>query len=315
MSNAVAIKSARRRQRRARVLKGTAPWTPWAFVAPAVFMLFVITMVPFLIEIWLSLNSVELTRPAPPQFVGLKNFADVILADGRFWNAMRITFTLIAAAVGLQLVLGTVLALLLNRLRRSRSLITSLFLIPVMIAPVVSGMMWVMIYDDKFGPLNYLIRMLSGGLVRPAAWVADPGWALASIMVADIWQWTPFIIMLVLAGLQSIPPEMYEAGEVDGAGPWQGFRYITVPMLLPVLVIGVLIRFMDSFKIFDLVYLITRGGPGSATETISFYTYIRGFKQFSVGYTAAMAFVQLIVIIAAAKLFVGYLNRRRGEAG
>ena len=304
---------AKRKRKTTSMLRGSC-WTPTLFVLPAVLLLFLITIVPFLIELYLSFHSYELTRPAPPRFVWLKNFGDVLFNDPRFWNSIRITLVLIAAAVGTELVFGTGLAMLINRLRRSRSVITSLFLIPVMIAPVVSGMMWVMIYDDKFGPLNYLIQALSGGHLRGVAWVANPSWALFSIIVADIWQWTPFIILIVLAGLQSIPVELYEASEVDGAGTWQSLIYITLPMLIPVLVIGVLIRFMDSFKLFDLVYLLTRGGPGSATETISFYTYIRGFKQFSIGYTAALAFIQLIIIIVAAKLFIGYLNRQRGEA-
>jgi multiple sugar transport system permease protein len=313
MTSTAAVNANKAKPRRRGALR-SAGWTPWAFVGPAVVVLFVITIVPFVVEIVLSLLSVELTVPGAPTWLGLKNYATALFGDDRFWNALKVTFTIIVAGVGAELLLGIGLALLLNRLRRSRGLLTSLFLIPVMVAPVVSGMMWIMIYDDKFGPLNYIIQIVSFGQLHGAAWIGAPGLALFSIILADIWQWTPFIIMIVLAGLQSIPPEMFEAAEVDGAGRWSSLWYITLPLLTPVLVIGVLIRFMDSFKLFDLISLITHGGPGISTETISFYTYVRGFQQFSIGYTAALAFLQLIVITVAAKLFIGYLNRQRGEA-
>lgn len=286
---------------------------PILFVLPATLILFLITIVPFLVELFLSLNVMELTSPAPPRFVWLKNYVDILFNDPRFWGAIKNTFFLIFFGVGIQLVMGTGLALLLNRLGRTRTLVTSLFLIPVMIAPVVSGMQWVMIYDDKFGPLNYLCELIFG--FRGFAWVADPGLALISVMVTDIWQWTPFVILITLSGLQTIPIELYEAAEVDGSSPWQSLRYITLPLLTPVLVIAFLIRFMDSFKLFDIIFLLTRGGPGSSTETISFYTYLRGFKQFSLGYTAALAFIQLIVITIFAKIFLGLQARQRGEAG
>ena len=313
MGNDTVTKAAKKRKSRAAVGIRTGRWTPTLFVLPAVILLFLITIVPFIIELILSLHIYELTSLAGPQFVWFKNYVDVLFHDARFWNAMRTTFTLIVGAVGLELILGVGLALLLNQIQRGRSLITSLLLIPVMIAPVVSGMMWFMIYDAKFGPLNYLIEVISFGHLQGAAWLAKPSTALPSVMAVDIWQWTPFIILIALAGLQAIPTELYEAAEVDGSGTWQTLWHITLPMLAPVLVVGFLIRFMDAFKLFDIVYLLTRGGPGSSTETISFYTYIRGFKQFSIGYTAALAFIQLIVIIFVSKLFIGYLQRQRGE--
>jgi len=184
-------------------------------------------------------------------------------------------------------------------------------LIPVMIAPVVAGFQFRMIYHDQFGPLNYMIELLTFGKWRGFAWVADPNVALTAVMLTDVWQWTPFLMLIVLAGLQSISPELYEAARVDGATPWGSFRHITVPLLLPFVVIGILIRAMDCFKLFDIIYLVTGGGPGNITETVSFYTYLQGFKFFSLGYTAALAFVQLIVIIIIAQIFLKFLRRQR----
>lgn len=288
-------------------------WTPILFVLPAVAFLISITIFPLLMDLWLMFQSWELTTSFPAQFVGLDNFVRILTQDPRFWNAMTNTGILVVLGVGLQVILGVGLALLLNQMGRTRSLLVSLFLIPVMIAPVVAGFQFRMIYNDQNGPLNYILQVLSNGLIRGYAWVADPKVALYSIMITDIWQWTPFMILIVLAGLQAIPIELREAAEVDGANAWQAFWQITLPLLLPVIVIGILIRLMDAFKLFDIIYQLTGGGPGSVTETIAFYTYLQGFKFFSLGYTAAMSVIQLVVIIVVSQVFLGYQKRQRAE--
>jgi multiple sugar transport system permease protein len=282
------------------------------FVLPAALTLLAITIFPLIYELRLVFMSWELTTNAAPEFVGLQNLIDVLFHDGRFWSSMRVTATLILLGVAIELTIGTGLALLLNRLGRWRAPLVSLFLIPVLIAPVVAGMQFRMIYHDQFGPLNYLIELVTFGQWRGFAWIADPKVALFSILMTDVWQWTPFLMLIVLAGLQSIPQELYEAAEVDGSSSWQTFWSVTVPLLLPVMVIGILIRAMDSFKMFDIIYLLTGGGPGNVTETISYYTYLQGFKFFSLGYTAAMAFIQLIVITIIAQVFLGFQKRQRG---
>ncbi len=262
-------------------------------------------------DLWLMFQSWELTTSNPSQFVGLQNFVTIFTEDPRFWNAMKNTGILVVVGVGIQVVLGVGLAMLLNQMGRTRSVFVSLFLIPVMIAPVVAGFQFRMIYNDQNGPLNYLLQLASGGLIRGFAWIADPKVALASIMITDIWQWTPFMILIVLAGLQAIPVELREAAEVDGATALQTLWRITLPLLLPVIVIGILIRLMDAFKLFDIIYQLTGGGPGSVTETIAYYTYLQGFKFFSLGYTAAMSVIQLIVIIVVSQIFIGYQRRQR----
>jgi multiple sugar transport system permease protein len=283
------------------------------FVLPAALTLLAITVFPLIYELRLAFMSWELTTNAPPEFVGLQNFGTILFHDGRFWSSIRVTAILMVLGVVIELGVGTGLALLLNRLVRWRTPLVSVFLIPVMIAPVVAGFQFRMIYHDQYGPLNYVIELLTFGHWRGLAWIADPKVALFSILMTDVWQWTPFLMLIVLAGLQSIPLELYEAAEVDGASLWQTFWRITVPLLLPVIVIGILIRAMDSFKLFDIVYLVTGGGPGNITETVSFYTYLQGFKFFSLGYTAAMAFIQLIVITLIAQFFLRFQKRQRGE--
>lgn len=277
---------------------------------PAVGALLAITIFPLLYVLRLTVLSWELTTGFPPQFVGLQNFVRVV-TDPRFWNAMKNTGLLVVVGVGLQAVLGTGLALELNRIRRSRTLLMSLMLIPTMIAPVIAGFQFRMIYHDQFGPLNYLLEVLTGGHFRGYAWLASPPVALWAVMGTDVWQWTPFMTVLVLAGLQAIPSELLEAAEVDGATGSQMVGRVILPILLPVITIGTLIRLMDTFKLFDIVYQLTGGGPGNVTETIAYYTYLQGFKFFSLGYTAAMAFIQLIVITLVAQRFLRYQERVR----
>jgi multiple sugar transport system permease protein len=280
-------------------------------VLPAVAVLLAITVFPLVYTLRLTVLSWELTTGFPPQFVGVQNFARVLFQDPRFWNAMMNTGILVAIGVGLQTLIGTGLALELTQLGRSRTFLLSLLLIPVMIAPVIAGFQFRMIYNDQFGPLNYLLDLMTGGRFRGYAWLADPHVALGAVMFTDVWQWTPFMTLVVLAGLQSIPGELLEAAEVDGAtGPQMLWR-ITLPLLLPVIVVGILVRFMDTFKLFDIVYQLTAGGPGSVTETIAYYTYLQGFKFFSLGYTSAMAFIQLVVITIVAQVFLRYQKRVR----
>jgi len=283
-------------------------------VLPTALTLLAITIFPLLYELRLAFMSWELAMGAPAKFVGLQNFVRILTQDSRFWASMRVTMTLMTVGVTIQLMLGMLLALLLNRLGPWRSPFVSFLLIPVMIAPVVAGFQFRMIYHHQFGPLNYLIDLATFGRWQGAAWIANPKIALYAVMAADIWQWTPFLMLIILAGLQSISPEMYEAAEIDGASPWQSFWQITVPLISAVVIVGILIRIMDMFKLFDIIYLVTGGGPGNVTETISFYTYLQGFKFFSLGYTAAMAFIQLIVIIVISQIFLKYQKKLRGAA-
>lgn len=302
--------------------KGPPPGIPrkhraaaFLFILPAVVVLLAITIYPLLRTLYLTVMSLELAMTPVARFVGFDNFIRIFTDDVRFWQSMGNTGILVVGGVAVQLVFGTLLALLLNDMRRGRTVVLTLLLLPVMIAPVIAGFQFRVIFNDTFGPLNYLIGWISGGALKGPLWLADPNLALYSIMLTDVWQWTPFMVLLVLAGLQSVPQEHVEAAEVDGAGYWETFWLIKVPSMLPIIAIAVLIRGMDAFNksTFDLVYLLTGGGPGSATETAAYYTYLNGFKFFSMGYTAALAVIQLIIIVIVATLFLQVLRRQRGE--
>ncbi len=280
------------------------------FILPAFLLLLSITIYPLIRTLTLSFHSLELTISPVEQSVGWDNYKRIFTDDPRFWNSMRNTGILAFGGVAIQVILGLGLALMVIEMGRARTVWVTLFMIPIMIAPVVAGFQFRVIFNDTFGPLNYLIKEISGGRVHPPAWVADPDTSLLTIMITDIWQWTPFMLLLALAGLESLSVELIEAAQVDGASYWQVLWRIKVPLILPVLLLGVLIRLMDVFKTFDLVFLLTGGGPGSSSETVAFYTYLNGFKFFSMGYTAALAFIQLIVIVFVSQIFLVLLKRR-----
>lgn len=284
------------------------------FILPAVIVLLAITIYPLLRTLYLTVMSLELAMSPVARFVGMDNFVRIFTGDVRFWRSMGNTGILVIGGVAIQLALGTLLALVLNDMRRGRTAVLTLLLMPVMIAPVVAGFQFRVIFNDTFGPLNYLIGWISGGVLEGPLWLSDPSIALYSIMLTDTWQWTPFMVLLMLAGLQSVPKEHVEAAKVDGAGYWQTFWRIKIPNMVPIIAIAVLIRGMDAFNksTFDLVYLLTGGGPGSSTETAAYYTYLNGFKFFSMGYTAALAVIQLIVMVIVATLFLQVLRRQGG---
>lgn len=284
-------------------------WMPIAFVLPTVIILLALSIYPLVYSVWLSFHSYEMAFSPVPQFIGLGNFAR-ILGDERFLHSLKNTGLFVGIGVGLQLVLGLVFALALNRQKAGlRRVLTSLFLLPMIVPPVVAGFQWRMILHESFGPLNYLLDMLGW---RGRAWLADSNVALYAVIAADTWEWTPFLTLILLAGLSSIPGELYEAARVDGAGHVDMFRLVILPLLKPVMLIGVLIRGMDAFRFFDILYVLTGGGPGNATETLSLYTYITGFRFFSLGYAAAMAILQVVVITIVAQLFLRLLRDREG---
>ena len=281
---------------------------PLLFILPCILILLAVSVFPFIYSLWLSFNSWEMGSGLPRAFVAFANYGR-LFTDLRFGNSMLNMGKVLLFGVSLQFLIGLSLAMLLNRAFRARNLITTLFLLPMMIAPVVVGCNWKMIYHYTYGPLNYILRLL--GLGEGVNWLGSMQVAMPSVIISDIWEWTPFMMIVLLAGLQTISLELYEAAIVDGASRWQVFWRITLPVLKPIIIIAVLIRAMDVFKLFDLVVLLTQGGPAGASETVSYYNYLTGFKYFNMGYAAAIAYIQLIVIIVIANLFLRFLRERK----
>jgi len=283
---------------------------PLLFILPCIIILLTVSIFPFIYSLFLSFTSWEMGSGLPRRFVAFANYGR-LFTDLRFGNSMLNMGKVLIFGVSLQFLIGLTLAMMLNRAFRARNFITTIFLLPMMIAPVVVGCNWKMIYHYTYGPLNYILRML--GLGEGINWLGSIRVAMASVIISDIWEWTPFMMIVLLAGLQTISIELYEAAIVDGASRWQVFWRITFPLLKPIMIIAILIRAMDVFKLFDLVVLLTQGGPAGASETVSYYNYLTGFKYFNMGYAAAIAYIQLIVIIIVANIFLRFLRERKPE--
>ncbi len=235
-------------------------------------------------------------------FRGLGNYVDAF-KDPRFLNALIITFIFVGSAVSLEFLLGLGIALLVNRDFWLKRVIVSLIYIPMIMAPIAVALMWRMLYNAQYGPVNYFFLHLNL-IGRKIAWLAETKHALQSLIVVDMWQWTPFMFLVLYAGLQSVPPELMEAARIDGASRWQVFRHISFPSLFPFIILAFLFRIIDAFKIFDAVSVLTKGGPGTSTEVVSWLGYLTGFTYFRLGYAAAMAMILFVTVLVISQLLL-----------
>ena len=267
------------------------------FVVPAIVWVFIFTIFPLLYSFRVSLSSVSYGKITG--FAGIANYLRM-LSDYRFWSVLRFTFLFAAISVTATIFLGLFLAVLFNRKMRGIKFFRSLMTMPLFTAPVALGYLGVMMFYEENGPMNLLLQTFGLG---KAPWLSQPGWATASVCLVDIWQWTPFAFIILLAGLQSISDEIYEAAVLDTSSGWHVFRYITFPMISPVLGTVLMLRLVDAFKVFDIPFSLTSGGPGTATRTLTFYIYTQGLRNFDLGYASAMAYVLLIITMVIGLLF------------
>ncbi|MFO1070278.1 MAG: sugar ABC transporter permease [Geminicoccaceae bacterium] len=268
---------------------------PWLTVFPAVLVILLVGLFPFLYSLVVSFTKVN-RRVADYSFHGLINYAKLI-ADERFWNAALNTGIFTAVALPLELILGLALARLLLNPIPGRQVFIALLILPAVICPVVGGAMWRLMFDNQFGPINHLISMLAGQRVD-ILWLIDdkPVQVFSAILLCEIWQWTPFMFLIMLAGLGNVDKSLTEAATVDGASDWVIFYRIMLPVIRPVIYVALTIRALDLIRLFDIVYALTRGGPGTLSETISIYAYVTGFEKFDVSYTAAIAIFLIVVL-------------------
>ncbi len=277
---------------------------------PIVAFIGVVIIFPMVYSLYISTFDINLLKPyIKPVFVGLGNYWS-LLKDARFLNSIKISSIFTLATVSSELVLGLFLALFLNRELKGKGIIRTFILIPFMITPVVVGLIWKFLYNYDLGLINFVFRLFGN---QGVLWLAEKSHTLMSLVFVDIWQWTPFVAIMLIAGLQSLPVEPYEAGLVDGCSNLQMFRYITFPLLLPTILVVLLLRMMDSLKLYDLVYVMTGGGPGDASETISFYLYKVGFKNFEIGRAAAGSYFLLIVLIGISMILINLLRGKFKE--
>jgi len=270
-------------------------------VLPATLFLILFSIYPLIFSFRLVFFKWFLNKPNPPSFIGLSNIQNVLL-DARFWNSLKVTLIILLIAVTIETLAGLFLSLLFRDKVYGKRIIISLLMIPIMISPMVIGIIWRFILNPEIGIANYILKMVG---LQPLIWLGDIKYALSTIILIDIWQWTPFLFIIFLSGMQGISPNLYEAAEVDGASEWGLIRYITIPMLKPIMYIGILIRSIDSFKMFDLVYILTRGGPVNSTETASLYIYKTGFNFFNMGKASTMSYILLIIMTFLIQRFIG----------
>jgi multiple sugar transport system permease protein len=280
--------------------------TGWLLVAPAIVAIAALGLYPLLYSLTISFRRWDLQTPAHP-FLGLDNYAQA-LTDARIWGALQNTLIVVGAGVALQFVLGLGLALVMVDELRGKRFVLPLLMLPVMMVPVVVAFTWRLLWDTRYGAINQLLGSLLGRDVA-IAWLAERRTALIAMVVTEVWQWTPFMFLVLLAGLAGLNPELYDAAALDGAGWWSALRDVTLPGLAPTIAVALLFRALDAFKIFDLVYIFTQGGPGTSTESLSWYVYQLGFKFFRMGYAAAVSYLILIGLTVVATLYVGRFVR------
>jgi len=276
----------------------------WLFLLPGLLVLVAIILFPLLFTIRVSFSGWDVAQPGLDWIAGA-NYTR-LAQDLRFWQAMARLALLTLASVTLEFVLGLALALLLWREVRAQRFLRVLFLVPMMTTPVIMSVIWRTFFHESLGPANDLARLLG---FAPQAWLTDGSMAIASIVIVEVWQWTSFMFLLLLAGLLSLPREPFLAAAIDGAGPIRTFLRVTFPMLAPITIGALMIRLIEASKLMETVYAMTSGGPGTATETPSYYIFIRGLREFQIGYAASHSLTYLVIMIVALTLIAKVLAR------
>jgi multiple sugar transport system permease protein len=276
---------------------------PWLFVLPCVVVILLVTIFPTIYSFGLSFTKWEIALPNKP-FIGFGNYV-ALFRDTRFLNSLLITAIVVVVGVGIEMVLGFGLGQILSVRMRGKRFFVAALLLPVMVMPVVVGYTWRLLWDASYGPINQIIGWIIGKPFQ-YTWLANTWTAIFAILVTEIWQWTPFMFLVFLSGIVSLNPEIFEAADIDGASNLNKLRYLTIPLLRPIIIVALLIRGLDALKFFDVIFALTGGAPGNSTETISFYIYKTGYQFFRLGYGAAASFVLLIALI----LILTYLLKK-----
>jgi len=278
-------------------------WVGWLFLFPTLFLLGFFTMYPFIKVLDLSFRELDLKSVGKEmgRFVALNNYRYLMRHDQQFWHSLGLTVLFVAVVVILEFLIGLGLALLLNREFKGKKFVIALAVIPTVMAPAAVGLMWSLAVNHEFGIVPYFLKSL--GISLKQALLGSRSTALLTIMLMDIWQWTPFMFLIMLAGLHGLPKEPYEAAQVDRASKLQIFRLLTLPLLKPLIVVALLLRVIDAFKTFDQVYVLTGGGPGDATELLALYAYRTNFRMWNLGYGAAVALVVYFVVLVVTAVF------------
>jgi multiple sugar transport system permease protein len=291
------------------IVAGRAPdrWFKHQLIAPAIFLLLLIGLFPLIYSLIVSFQRITMMEE-DYSFAGFANYAQ-LFKDTRLWQSLLHTAIITIIALPIELIAGLLMAQLFLERLPGRQIFVSLLVLPTVISPIVAGATWRLLFDNRYGPINQILGWFAGEPVA-ALWTVNPNLVYPAIILCEIWQWTPFMFLILLAALSNVDKSLTEAAEIDGAGYWRTFRKIVLPAIWPVMAIAILIRSLDLVRIFDIIWALTQGGPGTMTETISIYTYVQGFNQFETSYTAAIAFLVIVLLT----VIVTWAIRRMGLA-
>lgn len=278
----------------------SADFTPryWLFAAPAVLVVATVIVFPWLFTLYMSGHDWKIG--AGPEFVGLANFAE-LFRDARFIESMGHTFYFTTLAVVLPIVFGTAAALVFHREFPFRGVLRTVFVMPMMATPVAVALVWTMMFHPQLGVLNYLLSLVGVG---PQPWVYSPNAVIPTLILVEVWHWTPLVMLIVLGGLAGLPREPYESALIDGANDWHMFRHITLPLVWPFIMVAIVIRTIDALKAFDTIFVITQGGPGTASETLNIFLYLQAFQFYKIGYASAVVVIFFVIIIMLSLLLL-----------
>jgi multiple sugar transport system permease protein len=280
----------------------------WLFIGPTMVLLLAINIFPLIWAIRLSFTGFMANLPNPARFIGVDNYVD-ILTDEDVWQHLQATAHFVFSTIALQVVIGLGLALLINQKFRGHSFWTTVILLPMMLSPAVVGNFWTLLFQPQIGPFNYFVGFFTGAAPSSFTMIGSVDLAPWTIVMVNTWMWTPYVMLICLAGLRSIPDYIYEAAEVDRASAWRQFWSITLPMIMPFLMLAVLFQAIQSFEMFDMVNLLTSGGPGSTTELVSITLKRAAFEKWETGYASALAVILFVTVFGAANVYVRVLNK------
>lgn len=279
----------------------------WFYTTPAVLFVAIMMLFPILYTFRLSFYEWSMSSIEPPEWVGVSNYTS-LFRDERFWNSVWITLYFTGAALIVETLLGVAIALLLNRGMRGKTVVKTIFLLPMVATPVAMGLVWMLIYEPSIGVANVFLKSIG---LKPLVWLGSESQVIPSLVLIDVWQWTPMIALIVMAGLSTLPTEPYEAADVDGATPWQKLAFITLPLLRPTIMIAVMLRLIDLLKQFDIIYATTQGGPNYASEALNIFSYVIGFQYFKLGLASAVV-VLFFGLVTGLTLFALWIRKKAG---
>jgi multiple sugar transport system permease protein len=281
----------------------------WIYTLPAVLFVLIMMGFPILYTVRISFYEWSMSAISPPKWVGLSNYM-ALFKDTRFWHAVGSTFYFTIGALVLEVFLGILIAVLLFRDFRGKNIVKTLFLLPMVATPVAMGLVWMLIYEPTIGVANMILKSLG---FKPLLWLASTHQVIPSLIIVDVWEWTPMIALIIMAGLATLPSDPYEAADVDGASFWRKFMSITLPLLRPTIIVAAMLRLIDVLKTFDIIYATTQGGPNSASETLNLYGYVLGFQYFKLGMASSLLVIFFLIVMGLT-LFMIWMRKRLEDA-